>query len=61
MVWDKSRKKILLFGGNTAIDPFRNTPDNFVSLTDVWAWDGNVWTELPVVEAPSGRILFAMA
>jgi len=46
MVYDPSRKKIVMTGGHTTGGGYRN---------DTWEWDGQDWTEVNVPAAPSPR------
>ena len=49
MLYDPSRKKVLLYGGD----------GNSGILNDVWAWDGTSWEKLS--DNGPARILAAMA
>lgn len=46
MVYDPLEDRVLLFGGQTG---------RTSHAQDLWSFDGDTWTELPVAEAPRGR------
>jgi hypothetical protein len=50
--WDSARKRFLMFGGQTDGTPF---------LGDLWAFDGQTWTEITTEPKPSPRNFYAMA
>ena len=54
MVYDRSRSKLVLFGGRTStIGAGQN---------DTWEWDGSVWHQIePATQAPPERYSFGMA
>jgi hypothetical protein len=55
MVYDRARKKVVLFGGNNgeiSAQPY---------LSDTWEWDGASWTQKSPPRAPSARSNAAMA
>lgn len=55
MVYDSVRERVLLFGGTgTSLG---------AAMNDLWAWDGNDWTELEPSDGvrPPGRGFYAMA
>ena len=50
--WDTNRNRFLMFGGQTDGTPF---------LGDLWAFDGQTWTEITTEPKPSPRNFYAMA
>jgi hypothetical protein len=50
--WDTKRNRFLMFGGQTDGTPF---------LGDLWAFDGQTWTEITTEPKPSPRNFYAMA
>jgi Galactose oxidase, central domain len=50
--WDSQRNRFLMFGGQTDGTPF---------LGDLWAFDGQEWTEITSEPKPSPRNFYAMA
>ncbi len=52
MVYNKSRKRIVLFGGIAGVPP---------ALNDTWEWDGNNWAKCNPTTIPSQRAGHAMA
>ena len=54
MVYDSSRGKTVLFGGQIDLEWISNVEDNgFIYLGDTWEWDGASWTKA-AEEDPSG-------
>jgi hypothetical protein len=51
-VYDTSRKRVLLFGGELAASAS--------AFNDTWEWDGEYWTQLADI-GPSPRLLHALA
>ena len=56
MVFDRARKKIVLFGGCVG-----SHTSTCVLSNDVWTWDGSVWEQLATIGSPSARREFDMA
>jgi hypothetical protein len=50
--WDSKRNRFLMFGGQTDGTPF---------LGDLWAFDGQTWTEITTEPKPAPRNFYAMA
>ncbi len=52
IVYDKTRKKVVLFGG------YGQSPNNpllIILLNDTWEYDGNNWTQIQTQNYPSAR------
>jgi hypothetical protein len=54
LAYDAGRRRVVLFGGTTAIAPDAKT------LADTWEWDGRTWRQLEVA-GPGARDHTAMA
>ena len=56
MAYDKSRNRIVLFGGRRYAAWLLNP-----QLSDTWEWDGANWTQVTLPTSPSGRYSHSMA
>jgi N-acetylneuraminic acid mutarotase len=56
MVYDPVSTDIILYGGETALDPGTKTS---YSLSDTWSWNGSRWTQLFPAHNPGGRSAYS--
>jgi hypothetical protein len=55
MVYDEANDRLLMFGGADGNNPGARVYD------DLWAWNGEDWTEISTAHRPQGRVPYGLA